>query len=102
MPTYKISLYSNKILENVTSSKIVAGIKVNIDPIKHCNAAIVIGKLKNLNNLEIKTIWKDQKSALNKAMLSPNLTVTLSCSVNKNPPNKQIKPDGHTDQLIYF
>ena len=102
MPTYKISLYSNKIFENITFSKIDAGKKVKIDPIKHCNAAIVIGKLKIFNNLEIKTMWKDQKSALNKAILSPNLTVTLFNSVNNNPPNKHNKTDGHTDQWIFF
>ena len=31
-------------------------------------------------------------------MLSPILTVTLLSSVNNNPPNRQIKTDGHTDQ----
>ena len=102
IPTYKISLYSNKIFENFITSRVVAGIKVKIDPIKHCDAAMVIGKLKNFNNLEIKTIWKDQKSALNKAILSPSLTVTLLNSVNNNPPKKQIKTDGHMDQWIFF
>ena len=102
IPTYKISLYSNNIFEIITSSVIKAGMKVNIDPIRHWKAAIVNGKLNSFNNFEIKKIKNDQKIAFSKAILSPNLTVTLLISVKQKPPRKHIKIEGHTDQWMFF
>ncbi len=83
-------------------SKAKAGINAKTPPIKHWKVAIVIGKLKILRNLEIKTIWKAQKNALKTAIASPVLTEILSNSVNRNPPTIQINTDGHTDQCVCF
>ena len=73
-----------------------------IPPTKHWKVAIVIGKLKILKNLEIKTIWKAQKNALKTAIASPVLTETLSSSVSRKPPRIQINTEGHTDQCVCF
>ena len=83
-------------------SKVKAGINAKIPPIKHWKVAIVIGKLKILKNLEIKTIWKAQKNALKTAIASPVLTDTLSISVNRKPPTIQTNTDGQTDQWVFF
>ena len=97
IPAYINSAASKDNTFKETYSNVSAGTEVNNAAARHWNVAIVIGKLKTLRNLDIKTIWKAQKNAPITTKESPNLTLKLSNSLNSKPPIKHIKTDGQTD-----
>ena len=85
-------------LLNEGLSKKSIGIVVNKNATKHCDIAIVIGKLKNLTVLLIYIICKAQQKALRIPSVSPYLTETFFSSLKSNPPTTQKMTAGQIDQ----
>ena len=74
------------------------GIIVNKKATRHCDIAIVTGKLKNLIILLIYIMCRAQQKALKIPSVSPYLTETFCNSLKSKPPTTQKITAGQIDQ----